>query len=411
MNRQTSDNWEIPRGLARNILHSAKKNGLDFQLEDQSRAMDPVDFHFQGSLREYQQSAATASLERRFGVLVMPTGAGKTVVALYIIAARGQPTVVIVHTKELLNQWVNRTHEFLGIPVEEIGVIGDGQMRIGDQITIAMVQTLYKCKDDVAPLIGHLVVDECHRCPSKIFTNAVTAFDSKYMLGLTATAYRRDRLSKLIYWHLGDLVHTIDQKELTDSGAILPFRVKRVETEFTTSLDPSDQYSAMLLELTQDQERNRLVCREITAQTKLLSGIVLVLSDRKEHCRLIAEILDRDHNIRPTILIGDLSKKARERVVAKLNTGECDVLIATSQLVAEGFDLPAVGVVILATPIRFEGRLIQSIGRALRPSPGQDHAVVVDFADIEIGVLASSAKKRLAVYRNRGAIGCDSQVQ
>jgi len=401
---------EVPRGFTNAIAKMANQNGISFQLEDQTRCMDPVDFHFHGTLRGYQQQAASAAQERRFGVVSLATAAGKTVLTLYIIAERKQPALVVVHTKALLKQWIDRAHEFLGIPVEEIGIIGDGQKRIGDRITIAMVQTLYKCKDDVAPVIGHLVVDECHRCPSKIFTEAVTAFDSKYMLGLTATAFRRDGLTKLIYWHLGDRVHTIDRKELTDTGAILPFGVKWVKTDFTTSLDPSGQYSAMLSELTQDLERNRLVCREAAAQVKTSPGIVLALSDRKEHCRLIAEVLDRDHGIAPTILTGDLSTKARERVEAKLKNGDCRVLVATGQLIGEGFDLPALGAVVLATPIRFEGRLIQFIGRALRPSTGQGHATVVDFLDVNVGVLESSARKRLAVYRNQGAIGCESQI-
>jgi superfamily II DNA or RNA helicase len=401
---------EVPRGFTSGIAKMANRSGIPYELEDQTRCMEPVDFHFDGTLRDYQQLAASEVHERRFGVVSLPTAAGKTVLALYIIAERKQPALVVVHTKELLKQWIERTHEFLGIPVEEIGIIGDGQKRIGDRITIAMVQTLYKCKDDVAPVIGHLVVDECHRCPSKIFTEAVTAFDSKFMLGLTATALRRDGLTKLIYWHLGDRVYTIDQKELTDTGAILPFRVKWVKTDFTTSLDPSGQYSAMLSELTQDLERNRRVGREAAEQAKTSPGIVLVLSDRKEHCRLIAEALDRDHGIASTILTGDLSNEARERVTEKLKAGDCKVLVATGQLIGEGFDLPALGAVLLTTPIRFEGRLIQFIGRALRPSPGQDHAVVVDFVDVEIGVLKSSARKRLAVYRNQGAIGCESQI-
>ena len=396
----------VPRGFTSGIANMANQNGISFQLEDETRSLDPVDFDFLGTLRDYQQQAASAAQERRFGVVSLATAAGKTVLALYIIAERKQPALVVVHTKALLYQWIDRTHEFLGIPVQEIGIIGDGQKRIGDRITIAMVQTLYKCKDDVAPVIGHLVVDECHRCPSKIFTEAVTAFDSKYMLGLTATAFRRDGLTKLIYWHLGDRVHTIGRKKLTDTGAILPFGVKWVKTDFTTSLDPSGQYSAMLSELTQDLERNRLVCREAAAQVKTSPGIILALSDRKEHCRLIAEVLDRDHGIAPTILTGDLSTKARERVEAKAKNGDCRVLVATGQLIGEGFDLPALGAVILATPIRFEGRLIQFIGRALRPSPGQDQATVIDFVDINVGVLKHSATKRLEVYRSLSVSGC-----
>ena len=392
-----------PRGFINQLVTMAKKHGVSFILDDKTRELKPVSFQFKGKLRDYQDQAAKAILHRRFGVLQAPTGSGKTVIALHIIAERGQPALIVVHTKELLNQWVDRIHSFLGIPVEEIGIIGNGKMRIGERITVAMVQSLHKCKDDVYPFIGNVIVDECHRCPSRTFTEAVSAFDSKFMLGLSATPYRRDRLTKLIYLYLGDQAAAIGQKELTDNGAILPFRVKWVKTNFTTSLDPSGEYSRMLSELTQDPERNRLVCQEAAGQANNGGGIPLVLSDRKKHCQVIAEALVRDHGITPMVLTGDLSKKAREQVISNLNAGQCQALVATSQLVGEGFDLPALSTVLLTTPIKFKGRLIQAIGRALRPSPGQDMATVVDFVDAEVGVLEHSAKKRFEVYRSLGA--------
>jgi superfamily II DNA or RNA helicase len=394
----------VPRGFTREVATMANQHNAPFECIDNTRELPPVEFTFNGTLRPYQDRAATAILKRRFGVAQMPTGAGKTIVALYIIAIRGQPTLIIVHTKELLNQWVDRIHSFLGIPVDEIGIIGGGKMRIGDRITVAMVQTLYKCKDDVYPQVSHLVVDEAHRQPSRIFSEAVTAFDTKFMLGLTATAYRRDGLDNLISWHLGERVHSVAQAELTDNGAILPFKVKWVKTEYETDLDPSNQYTEMLSELTQNDQRNRLICREAAAQVRNGGGIPMILSDRKQHCKDIAKILDRDHGITPTILTGDLSKKAREKVVAKLNAGDCEALISTTALLSEGFDCPALGTVLLATPVRFRGRLIQSIGRALRPSPGQDHATVVDFEDTAVGVLKHSAMKRRLVYRDLNAI-------
>ncbi|EFK09502.1 helicase C-terminal domain protein [delta proteobacterium NaphS2] len=310
----------------------------------------------------------------------------------------------MVHTKELLNQWLERIQSFLGIPVKEIGSIGAGKKRIGDRITVAMVQTLYKCVHEVSPFIGHLIVDECHRTSSRTFTEAVTAFDTRYVLGLSATPYRRDRLSKLIHWHLGPQVHSIDQAELTENGAILPFTVKQIQTNFTTNLDASAEYSKMLCELVADPERNRLVSRETARQAKNSSSISLVLSDRRKHCLAIAEALGRDFGIRADLLTGDLSKSARARTIERLNAGKCRALVATSQLVGEGFDLPALGAVLLATPMTFKGRVLQAIGRALRPSPGQDHATVIDFVDHHVGVLKASAKARMRTYREAGAI-------
>lgn len=395
-----------PRGFVSQLATMARKHGVSFTWTDETRELKPVGFQFKGTLRDYQDQAVTDVLRRRFGVLEAPTGSGKTIVALHLIAERKQPALVITHTAMLQAQWVDRISAFLEIPVEQIGVIGAGKKRIGGQITVAMVQSLYKCAHEVSQHIGHLVVDECHRTSSRVFTEAVTAFDSRYMLGLSATPYRRDGLTKLIYWHLGDEIHAIDQAALTENGAVLPFKVRWVQTNFRTSLDPSGEYSRMLSELTQDPERNRLVCQEAAGQAKNGEGIPLILSDRKAHCQAIAEALERDHGITPTVLTGDLSKKAREKVIARLNAGQCQALVATGQLIGEGFDLPALGSVLLATPIRFKGRLIQAIGRGLRPSPGQDVATVVDFVDTRIGVLKHSAKERLKTYRSLGAGGC-----
>ena len=392
----------MPRGFINQLCSMAKKAGVPFTWEDKTRELPPVDFQFKGTLRPYQEDAATAAMRRRFGVIQAPTGSGKTIMALSIIAERKQPALVVVHTRELMNQWIERIHSFLDIPVDEIGVIGGGQMKIGERITVSMIQSLYKCAHEVSPYIGHLVVDECHRTPSRTFTEAVSAFDSKFMLGLSATPYRRDGLTKLIHFYLGDQVAAVDQKELTDNGAILPFVVRWVQTEFTTDCDPSNEYSRMLSELTQDAVRNRLVCSEAAQQAKTGKGIPLVISDRKAHCQAIAETLDSVHGIKATVLTGDLSGKQRGKVVARLNAGKCQVLVATGALIGEGFDLPALGAVLLATPIRYQGRVIQAIGRALRPSPGQDMATVVDFVDVNVGILKHSAKKRMELYQSLG---------
>jgi len=140
---------------------------------------------------------------RDFGALSAPTGSGKTVVTLALIAKRRQPVLIVVHTRELQDQWMARIETFLGIPREEVGIIGGGKKRIGSKITVALVQSLYKVAGDICHHVGHLVVDECHRAPSRTFTEAVTAFDCHYMTGLSATPWRRDGLSRLIYWYLG----------------------------------------------------------------------------------------------------------------------------------------------------------------------------------------------------------------
>ncbi len=333
-----------------------------------------------------------------FGTLSAPTGSGKTIMALYIIAQRKQPALIVVHTKELLNQWCDRIETFLGIPKAEIGIIGAGKKIIGDNITVALVQTLYKCTCDVLQHIGHLVVDECHRVPSRTFTEAVTAFDSKYMLGLSATPWRRDKLSKLIFWHLGDVHFEIDKEDLQETGDILKAEVVTRETDFIPYNDATFEYSKMLSELTKSELRNNLICGDVVAAARNGSGICLVLSDRRDHCKALHDILQNNFDQSSTVLTGDVPAKERQDIVDRLNSGKVKVLVATGQLIGEGFDCKQLSTLFLATPISFDGRVLQYLGRVLRPTPGKDKATIFDYVDVNVPVLVSSAKAREKVY-------------
>ena len=394
----TFERMTLPRGFIRQLITLSLRQGVSFTIDDQRRVLPEVNFIFQGVLKPFQQDAVDKMLRRDFGTLSAATGSGKTVMALYMIAMRRQPALVIVHTKELLNQWLDRIETFLGIPAADVGVIGGGKMRIGGQVTVALVQSLYKCARDVAPLIGHLVIDECHRAPSRTFTEAVTVFDSKYMLGLSATPWRRDRLSKLIFWHVGDVVHEVDKNRLVENGDILRAEVTMRETDFEPYYCPVNEYSKMLSELTKDEKRNQLICADVAAEAQNGGGICLVLSDRKAHCQEIAEILGSYHDLPAEVLTGDLSQTNRANIVERLNGGEVKVLIATGQLIGEGFDCPDLSALFLATPIRFSGRVIQYLGRILRPAAGKAEARVFDYVDAKVGVLRASAKARQRIY-------------
>jgi superfamily II DNA or RNA helicase len=386
----------FPRGATRQVADILKSFGVPYQVDDHRRMLPKMNFTFAGTLRPYQAEAVASILIRDFGTLAAPAGSGKTCMALAAIAERQQPALVVVHTKELMGQWVERIAAFLGISKAEIGRIGGGKQAIGDRITVALVQTLYKCAKDVAPHIGFLVVDECHRAPSRTFTEAVTAFDCRYMLGLSATPYRRDGLSRLIYWHLGDVVHQVDAAELQETGDILRAAVITRETDFVPTVDPSTHYSRMLSELTQNLHRNSMIAKDILREAQVGDGVVLVLSDRKTHLAELQRMLKRD-GVNGHMLTGDMPAKARAQAVTQVNDGRVKVLLATGSLIGEGFDCRRLSTLILATPIRFSGRVRQYLGRVLRPAPGK-RAKVIDYIDSQCGVLANAARARQQVY-------------
>ena len=277
-------------------------------------------------------------------------------------------------------------------------MIGAGKKRIGEKITVALVQTLYRCTDDVAPRTGHLVVDECHRAPSRTFTEAVTAFDCRYMLGLSATPYRRDRLSKLIFWHLGDVHHEVDKEQLEAKGHILKADVQFRPTDFKPYFDPVSDYARMLSELTADDARNRLIAADVEKEVREGQGVCLVLSDRKKHCEMLQGILRFKFNVDAALLTGDLADAARRQVLEALEQGRVKVLIATGQLIGEGFDCPDLSTLFLATPIRFSGRVMQYLGRILRPAQHKACARVYDYVDVKVAPLMAAARARQRVY-------------
>ena len=396
---KTESGLIVPRGFTGQLLAMARKQKINYRINDQRRSLPEVDFTFCGKLKKFQKKAVSEMLKKYFGTLSAATGSGKTVMALAIIAERKQPALIVVHTKELLNQWIDRIISFLGIPKDQIGVIGAGKKIIGERVTVSTVQSLYKCADKVSPYIGHLIIDESHRTPSRTFTEAVTNFDCKFMLGLSATPWRRDGLSKLIYWHIGDIAHEVDKADLIENGDILKAEIVTRETDFNTILDPSTEYSKMISELTEDKERNRLIASDIAHEAKNgSSGICLVLSDRKAHCKAIQSALNRGFDITSEVLTGDIPVKERQYIVDRLNDGEIKVLIATGHLIGEGFDCKGLSTLFLATPIRFDGRVLQYLGRVLRPAPGKDKATVFDYVDVNVPVLVSSAKARQKIY-------------
>jgi superfamily II DNA or RNA helicase len=388
----------IPRGASGQIIRIGRHFNESIQIIDNRRALPDVDFQFQGKLRPYQDDAVQAVMKKDFGVLQAPTGSGKTTMAEALIALRRQPALVVCHNKELLNQWVDRTETFLGIPKSEIGIIGDGKKRIGDRVTIGLVQSVYQCAADIAPFVGFLIIDECHRAPSRTFSEAVTAFDCKFMLGLSATPFRKDGLTRLINFHLGDTLFQVDAEALLEGGSLCQAVVSQVQTEFRTRFDPSTQYSKVLSALTQNDARNALVAGMAAAESSRVAGIVLCLSDRKAHCETLQEILTREHGLSSDVLTGDLSNGKRAALVDRLRAGDVKILIATGQLVGEGFDLPGIESLLLATPLKFDGRLLQYVGRALRPAPGKDFASIIDFVDHRVGVLANAARSRARLY-------------
>jgi len=394
----------IPRGFLPQMEEILKGHGYLAIVMDDTRTVDEVNFTFSGTLRPYQKEAAESILSKDMGVAQMPTGSGKTVVALYCIAQRKQPAIVIVDTKELFDQWIDRIESLLGIPKKEVGIITGGKKNVvGEKITVSTVQSLYKCADQILPHIGHVVLDECHIVPAKTFSEAVNAFDAKYRLGLSATPYNHDGLSDLIFWYMGELVHSVSPEKLQDLGEIMQVKVLARATTFDYPYHGSDDYQPMIRALINDSSRNSLIAEDVKEFVDDCKGAVLVVSDRIEHCQDLYNRLD-GNGFRTEILTSDVKPKSkREAIVQDLNAGNVRVLIATTQLIGKGFDCKSLTGLFITMPISSPRRLVQLMGRVVRTEEGKEQPIVYDYDD-KPEVLKYRFHQRGDIYESEGAI-------
>jgi len=384
------------RGYLGSLLPFLCRNGLKYKIIDRRRKLDEIDLSFRGELRSYQQRAVMDALQKHFGVLVAPCGSGKTIMAAAVMAERRQPTLVIVHTKELMNQWVERISYFLGIPAGDIGIIGAGKENI-KPITVGMVQTL--CKRDLDAIrehFGFIILDECHHVPSTTFTEVVSAFDSFYMLGLSATPYRRDRLNKLIYASMGNLVAEVRDSELQQAGVKIKPEIIVRETGFDFDYDEDSDYQPMISALVEDEDRNDLIASDVIQEASSNGNSILVLSDRKSHLSDLEALL-RGQGIEGKILTADVPKKQRAQIIQDFESGALRVVLATGQLAGEGLDIPRLNRLFVTTPIKWKGRILQYAGRALRVADGKHDARIYDYVDMP-GVLQVAYRSRRRVY-------------
>ena len=381
----------FPRGYANHAILLARKfMRQDPKIIDQRQSCDLVEFNFLGELRPYQEEAVNAITRHDFGVLEAGTGSGKTIIALAVIAKRRQPTLVLVHTKELLYQWVERARTFLGV---EAGMIGDGNFSLAP-VTIAIVNSARNRLSELPAHFGQLCVDECHRVPASLFTEVVAAFDCRYLLGLSATAFRRDGLTKLIYMSLGDRAFKVESHDLHESGAILKPEYLQRATEFRYVY--RGNYQALMKSLCSNAARNQLIVEDILKERAASPGTILVVSDRVKHCEALAVMLEKQ-GCPSAVLTGKLPAEQRTALVDSIRQGEVKVLISTVQLIGEGFDCPDLATLFLTTPIKFTGRLLQVVGRVLRPAHGKQ-ARVYDYVD-PVGVFSSSAQSRWLTFQ------------
>jgi superfamily II DNA or RNA helicase len=382
----------VPKGYMHHVLYLL---GSKTKVVDRTVAPD-IDISFKGTLRPYQNKATKDILNRRFGVLKAATGSGKTVMGTFIASKRKTTTLVVVHNKELLYQWVDAFKQFTD--TKEIGIIGDGKYKI-KPITIGIVNSVTKKVDELNKEFGLVIYDECHRVVSPIWMNIINNMYCKYQLGLSATPYRSDKLTDVIFQLVGPTLHEVNKRDLQRTKAVLEPKIVRCSTQFEYRFN--QDYAKMISKLTEDDARNERVINRIINDYNTYKEPIMVVSDRVSHCEILHKLLRLNSRIKTVVLSSKVPKKERKQVVEQLKNRKYDVLISTTSLLGEGFDAPILNALFLTTPIKFSGRLIQIVGRILRPSKGKQPRVY-DFRDPLTPVLRFSGFSRDKVYKANG---------
>ena len=367
------------RYVDRRVFPEMPKLKFNIRLDDVAK-----DKRFAG-----QMDAVDAMFEQEQGLIVRPPGTGKTQIALYFAAKCKTRTIVITHTEDILQQWLDYAAKAL--PGAEIGVVRGKTVEVG-HITIATIQTLqrFKRREKFWQQFGCVIVDEAHHVAAPSWEAILNVIPARYRFGFTASPTRADSMHPAMRHIIGPVIH---RQKFTSP---VKLTVKPVRTNFKTMYRGSWDWTKMVTRLVQDDERNTLIARKVDAEIEK-GNSVLVLSRRIEHLERVAGIMRSDSEI----LTGSRSRKDRRDILDDFRAGNVRCVLAT-QLADEALDVPRLNRVFLVHPGKHEGRIIQQVGRAIRMHPEKQDAVIFDFVDHKMRVLRRQWSKRKHTYQVNG---------
>jgi superfamily II DNA or RNA helicase/very-short-patch-repair endonuclease len=398
----------LPRGCLDDVLKTFESIKIQPVLRDERCGGNPLNLSFCGTLRPEQQAAAEALLRHDTGVLAATTAFGKTVIAAWLIAQRRVNTLVLVHRRQLLNQWVERLSSFLDVPVNTIGQMGGGRKKLTGNLDVALMQSLVRSGvvDDHVADYGYLVVDECHHISARSFELVVRRSKAKFITGLSATVFRKDGHQPITFMQCGPVRHRVDARS---QAAARPFvhQIFVRPTDFRSPvLNESDrrkEFQQLYGALLDDDTRNRMICADVVSAIHQ-GRSPLVLTERTEHMQNLAQRLSAD--VPQLILLrGGLNKQELSAAFARLEESagnELSVILATGKFIGEGFDHPRLDTLFLTLPISWRGTIAQYVGRLHRLHEGKRDVRVYDYADLNVPMLSRMFDRRCHGYETLG---------
>jgi superfamily II DNA or RNA helicase len=400
---ETGDNIALPRGFLGQVMNFLKANDIAHKVHIEQPRFEEVPYQTVIELTPAQIPVVDMAMKHEQGVIVAPSGSGKTIVGLELVARRKLPALILVHRRQLLDQWIDRIQTFLGIPRAHIGEFSGTNKRIGKQITVGLLQSLARKGDltELSDKCGTVVVDECHHIPAVTFRDVIAQLNAKYIYGLTATPKRKHSDEKLIYVYIGDIIVQMEASDATPVSNVM-HRPPDIFIRPTNLVVPfkftTDNFQLLARIICFDTARNQLIIRDILDNVGAGKRL-LVLSERKEHLSIVAMYLKG--KCETIVITGDDSARARKSKLQQIKSGHYGVILSTGQFFGEGIDIQNFSCLIFAFPFSFEGKLVQYIGR-LRDTCNQ--RTIIDYRDSLIPFLEKQFKQRIRHYKKLGAI-------
>jgi len=340
-----------------------------------------INIEFKGDLRDYQTKILDIFIPKfknvKGGLLCIPPGKGKTVMAIYLMAILKKKTLIIVHKTFLVNQWRKRLEQYL--PNSRIGIIQQDKIEIEDKdIVIGMLHSISMKNYDseIFEDFGLTIIDEVHHLGAQVFSNLFKKVNTDYMCGLTATPKREDKLEKVIYWHIGNILYYEDITINQDIKVMICnyTTINKLFVEVINNKTKNAQISTMISNICNIQDRTKIIVNiilEIKKNEPLRK--MLILSERLEHLTDMKNIVDSQTKITTSKYIGGMKE---EKLI---KAEDADLIFSTYQMSSEGLDIPSLNTIILTTSRK---KVEQSVGRILRKQSGYDvQPLIVDIVD------------------------------
>ena len=395
----------VPRGCLDDVIALAGANGIAVSVTDERHAGTTIQATFRGELRPKQLEAAEALAAEDTGVLCAPTAFGKTVIGAWLIARRQVNTLVVVHRQHLADQWRERLAAFLDLLPGAIGQFGGGKRRPTGVIDIALLQSLSRNGEanDLVAEYGQVIIDECHHVPAFSFERSLSEVRARFVVGLTATPFRKDGHHPIIAMQCGPLRFTVDAKE---EAAARPFdhEVLLKPTGFKLRRDEdAPGIQEIYTQLVADESRTMLIVADVMNAVRA-GRSPLVLTERTDHLERMAELFEA-HGCHVLILRGGMGVRARRDLALTMKSiadDEPRVLLATGRYIGEGFDDARLDTLFLALPVSWRGTIQQYVGRLHRLHASKQVVQVVDYVDADVPMLRRMSDKRLKGYKAIG---------